>query len=493
MNKYIMTLDRGTTSNRCIIFDHQGEIYSIAQKEFSQIFPKPGWVEHDPNEIWSTQIGVCIEAISKKNLSYKDISAIGITNQRETTILWDKNTGEPIYNAIVWQCRRTSEYADELKRQGFTDLIKEKTGLEIDAYFSATKIKWILDNIPKAREKAQRGEILFGTVDTWLLWKLTNGKVHMTDYSNASRTMLFNIHTLTWDEELLKIFNIPRSILPEVKESGSIFGYTSPKYFGGEIPIGGILGDQQAALFGQTCFEKGEAKETFGTGAFILMNTGDSPMKSESGIVTTVAWGLNGEVRYALEGSIFTAGAVVQWLRDEVKLIDDAVDSEYLAKKVDDTNGCYFVPAFTGLGAPYWNQDARGMICGITRGVNKYHIIRAALESIAYLSFDVFEAMEKDSNTKLKSLKVDGGASRNNFLMEYVSDIINVPVERPKNVESTALGATYMAGLTVGFWKDKDEVKNICKEDKIFLPSINKDIRKMRINEWRKAVKRSLD
>lgn len=493
MNKYIMTLDRGTTSNRCIIFDHQGEIYSIAQKEFSQIFPKPGWVEHDPNEIWSTQIGVCIEAISKKNLSYKDISAIGITNQRETTILWDKNTGEPIYNAIVWQCRRTSEYADELKRQGFTDLIKEKTGLEIDAYFSATKIKWILDNIPKAREKAQRGEILFGTVDTWLLWKLTNGKVHMTDYSNASRTMLFNIHTLTWDEELLKIFNIPRSILPEVKESGSIFGYTSPKYFGGEIPIGGILGDQQAALFGQTCFEKGEAKETFGTGAFILMNTGDSPMKSESGIVTTVAWGLNGEVRYALEGSIFTAGAVVQWLRDEVKLIDDAIDSEYLAKKVDDTNGCYFVPAFTGLGAPYWNQDARGMICGITRGVNKYHIIRAALESIAYLSFDVFEAMEKDSNTKLKSLKVDGGASRNNFLMEYVSDIINVPVERPKNVESTALGATYMAGLTVGFWKDKDEVKNICKEDKIFIPSINKDIRKMRINEWRKAVKRSLD
>ncbi len=493
MNKYIMTLDRGTTSNRCIIFDHQGEIYSIAQKEFSQIFPKPGWVEHDPNEIWSTQIGVCIEAISKKNLSYKDISAIGITNQRETTILWDKNTGEPIYNAIVWQCRRTSEYADELKRQGFTDLIKEKTGLEIDAYFSATKIKWILDNIPKAREKAQRGEILFGTVDTWLLWKLTNGKVHMTDYSNASRTMLFNIHTLTWDEELLKIFNIPRSILPEVKESGSIFGYTSPKYFGGEIPIGGILGDQQAALFGQTCFEKGEAKETFGTGAFILMNTGDSPMKSESGIVTTVAWGLNGEVRYALEGSIFTAGAVVQWLRDEVKLIDDAIDSEYLAKKVDDTNGCYFVPAFTGLGAPYWNQDARGMICGITRGVNKYHIIRAALESIAYLSFDVFEAMEKDSNTKLKSLKVDGGASRNNFLMEYVSDIINVPVERPKNVESTALGATYMAGLTVGFWEDKDEVKNICKEDKIFLPSINKDIRKIRINEWRKAVKRSLD
>ena len=488
-----MTLDAGTTSNRCIIFDHDGNIVKMAQKEVKQIFPKAGWVEQDPNEIWSTQIGVCIEAINSANLSYENIKGIGITNQRETTILWDKNTGIPVYNAIVWQCRRTSEYCDRLKEAGYSDFFRKKTGLEIDAYFSATKVKWILDNVEGVREKAEKGEILFGTVDTWLMWKLSEGKIHKTDYSNASRTMLFNINDLKWDDEILELFDIPKSILAEVEESGTVFGYTDKKHFGGEIPISGVLGDQQAALFGQTCFEKGEAKATYGTGAFLLMNTGDSPIFSESGIVSTIGWGANGKVTYALEGSIFTAGSIVQWLRDEMRLIDASEDSEYMATKVEDTNGCYVVPAFTGLGAPYWNQDARGTICGITRGVNKYHIIRACLESIAYLSFDVFEAMEKDSKIKLKSLKVDGGASNNNFLMQCVSDMIQVPVLRPDNVESTALGASFMAGLTLKYWTSKEDILNTLELERKFIPNIDKDLRKERLINWKDAVKRSFD
>ena len=492
MNKYVMTLDAGTTSNRCLIFDEEGKLISLAQKEFKQIFPKPGWVEHDPREIWSTQIGVAIEAFNKINIDFTDIRAIGITNQRETTILWDKYTGEPIYNAICWQCRRTSNYADKLKELGYKDLIKEKTGLEIDAYFSATKIKWILDNVDGAIEKAKNGEILFGTVDTWLLWMLTDKKVHKTDFSNASRTMLFNINTLEWDEELLEIFDIPREILPEVVNSSSDFGFTDKKYFGGEIPITGILGDQQAALFGQACYNMGEAKETFGTGAFILMNTGNRLINSKSGIISTIAWGIDDEITYALEGSIFTAGAIVQWLRDEMRLIDEASDSEYFARKVSDTNGCYLIPAFTGLGAPYWDQEARGIITGLTRGVNKYHIVRAALESIAYLSHDVLKAMEEDSNIDLKSLKVDGGASRNDFLMEYVADILNVSVNRPINVESTALGAGFIAGLKVGFWKDEKELRDILKSDKIFYPHISDEYRANKLEGWNKAIGRSL-
>ena len=424
MQKYIMALDAGTTSCRCILFDRKGNICSVAQREFTQYFPQPGWVEHDADEIWACQLGVAVEAMTKIGASASDIAAIGITNQRETAIVWDKNTGEPVYHAIVWQCRRTSEYCDSLKEKGLTDRFRQKTGLVIDAYFSGTKIKWILDNVPGARARAVRGELLFGTVETWLIWKLTKGAVHVTDYSNASRTMLFNINTLEWDDEILDELDIPKCMLPDVKPSGCVYGETDPSFLGGRIPIAGAAGDQQAALFGQTCFHPGEAKNTYGTGCFLLMNTGEQPVFSENGLVTTIAWGLDGKVTYALEGSIFVAGAAIQWLRDEMRLIDSAADSEYMASKVKDTNGCYVVPAFTGLGAPHWDQYARGTIVGITRGVNKYHIIRATLESIAYQVNDVLCAMKADSGIGLTSLKADGGASANNFLMQVQADII---------------------------------------------------------------------
>ena len=435
MGKYVIALDAGTTSNRCILFNKKGEIVSVAQKEFTQYFPKPGWVEHNADEIWSTQLGVAVEAMSKIGASSEDIAALGITNQRETAIVWDKKTGEPVCNAIVWQCRRTAEYCDQLKEKGYTEMIRKKTGLIIDAYFSATKIKWILDHVEGARERAERGELLFGTVETWLIWKLTKGKVHVTDYSNASRTMLFNINTLEWDEEILKLLDIPSSMLPKAMPSSYIYGMTDSSYFGGPIPIGGAAGDQQSALFGQVCFHPGAAKNTYGTGCFLLMNTGEKPVFSENGLVTTIAWGLDGKVEYALEGSIFVAGAAIQWLRDEMRLIDSAMDSEYMAQKVKDTGGCYVVPAFTGLGAPHWDPYARGTIVGLTRGVNKYHIIRATLESLAYQVNDVLGAMEADSGIRLTSLRVDGGASANNFLMQTQADIINAPVKRPRCIE----------------------------------------------------------
>ncbi|RVU55042.1 glycerol kinase GlpK [Anaerosphaera multitolerans] len=492
MEKYIMAFDAGTTSSRTILFDGKGNIVSLAQKEFTQYFPKPGWVEHDGKEIWSTQIGTAVEAMTIKGITAKDIAAIGITNQRETTIIWDKSTGEPIYNAIVWQCRRTSEFCDELKAKGYVDTIREKTGLVIDAYFSATKIKWILDNVEGAREKANQGELLFGTVDTWLIWKLTEGKVHVTDYSNASRTMLFNINTLKWDEDILKLLDIPLSMLPEVKSSSEVYGITSSKNLGGEIPLASAIGDQQAALFGQNCFEENEAKNTYGTGAFLLMNTGEKPVYSKNGLVTTIAWGLNGKVNYALEGSIFVAGSAVQWLRDELKLIDSSEDSEYMALKVKDTNDCYVVPAFTGLGAPYWDQYARGTIVGITRGVNKYHLIRATLESLAYLSYDVLHAMEEDCKSKLKNLKVDGGASSNNFLMEYQADIIDTDVIRPKTIETTALGVAYLAGLAVGLWKDLEELRENFQVDRVFKSQMESSERIEKLNKWNKAVQSAL-
>lgn len=491
MSKYIMSLDAGTTSNRCILFNKKGEICSIAQREFTQYFPHPGWVEHDADEIWASQLGVAVEAMNKIGAAAEDIAAIGITNQRETAIVWDRKTGEPICHAIVWQCRRTSEYCDSLKRKGLTEKFRQKTGLVIDAYFSATKIKWILDNVPDARARAERQELLFGTVETWLIWKMTKGRVHVTDYSNASRTMLFNINTLTWDDEILAELDIPKSMLPEPKPSSCIYGETDPSFFGGAIPIAGAAGDQQAALFGQTCFHPGEAKNTYGTGCFLLMNTGETPVFSRNGLVTTIAWGLDGKVNYALEGSIFVAGAAIQWLRDEMRLIDSSEDSEYMASKVDTTNGCYVVPAFTGLGAPHWDQYARGTIVGITRGVNKYHIIRATLESIAYQVNDVLEAMRADSGIALSSLNVDGGASANNFLMQVQADIINAPVNRPTCVETTATGAAYIAGLAVGYWKNKEEVISNRSTDQIFLPSVSEDIRLSRIKGWNKAVKHS--
>ena len=491
MSKYVMTLDAGTTSNRCILFNEKGEICSMAQKEFTQYFPKPGWVEHDANEIWSSQLGVAVEAMEKIDASYADIAGIGITNQRETTIVWDKKTGEPVYNAIVWQCRRTSEYCDELKNKNLTEVFRKKTGLIIDAYFSGTKIKWILDNVEGARERAEKGELLFGTVETWLIWKLTKGKVHVTDYSNASRTLLFNINTLEWDDEILEILNIPKSMLPEVKPSSCVYGKSHSKFFGGEIPVAGAAGDQQAALFGQTCFDAGEVKNTYGTGCFMLMNTGDKPVFSKNGLVTTIAWGLDGKITYALEGSIFVAGASIQWIRDELRLIDSSEDSEYMAKKVKDTNGCYVVPAFTGLGAPHWDQYARGVIVGITRGVNKYHIIRATLESIAYQVNDVIDAMKADSGIEISALKVDGGASANNFLMQIQSNLINAPVRRPKCVETTAMGAAYLAGIAVGYWKNKKDVIKNWNIDKTFYPDINEEERINKIKGWNKAVKYS--
>ena len=491
MSKYIMALDAGTTSNRCILFDEKGEICSIAQKEFTQYFPKPGWVEHDANEIWSSQLGVAVEAMAKLGIGADDIAAIGITNQRETTIVWDKNTGEPVYNAIVWQCRRTSEYCDTLKDKGLTDKFREKTGLIIDAYFSGTKLKWILDNVDGVRERAEKGELLFGTVETWLIWKLTKGKAHVTDYSNASRTLLFNIKDLTWDKEILEELNIPESMLPEPKPSSCVYGYSDASFFGKEIPISGAAGDQQAALFGQTCFNPGEAKNTYGTGCFMLMNTGETPVYSQNGLVTTIAWGLDGKVNYALEGSIFVAGASIQWLRDELRIIESAADSEYMAKKVKDTNGCYVVPAFTGLGAPYWDQYARGTIVGLSRGVNKYHIIRATLESIGYQVNDVLHAMKADSGIDLAALKVDGGASANDFLMQFQSDIINAPVKRPSCVETTAMGAAYLAVLAVGYWNSKEDVIKNWAVNKIFSPIMGEDERERKIKGWNKAVKYS--
>ncbi len=493
MGKYIMALDAGTTSNRCILFNEKGEMCSAAQKEFTQYFTQPGWVEHDANEIWSTQLGVAVEAMNKIGASAKEIAAIGITNQRETAIVWDKETGEPIYNAIVWQCRRTSDYCDKLKEDGMTEFFRRKTGLVIDAYFSATKVKWLLDNVKGAREKAEEGRLLFGTVETWLIWKLTKGKVHVTDYSNASRTMLFNINTLEWDDEILEKLQIPKKMLPEVKPSSCVYGMTDSSFFGDEIAIAGAAGDQQAALFGQTCFQKGEAKNTYGTGCFLLMNTGEEPVFSNHGLVTTIAWGLDGKVNYALEGSIFVAGAAIQWLRDEMKLIDSAKESESMAQKVKDTNGCYVVPAFTGLGAPHWDQYARGTIVGITRGVNRYHIIRATLESLAYQVHEVLEAMKADSGISIPALKVDGGASANNFLMQVQADIMNAPVIRPRCVETTAMGAAYLAGLAVSYWADKEDVVKNWQKDESFVPEITEEEREKRIKGWNKAVKYSYE
>ena len=491
MAKYVMALDAGTTSNRCILFNEKGEMCSVAQKEFTQYFPQSGWVEHDANEIWASQYSVAVEAMAKINAKASDIAAIGITNQRETTIVWDKNTGEPVYHAIVWQCRRTSEYCDSLKEKGLADKFRAKTGLVIDAYFSGTKIKWILDNVPGAREKAEAGDLLFGTVETWLIWKLTEGAVHVTDYSNASRTLLFNINTLEWDDEILAELNIPKSMLPKALPSSCVYGESDPELFGGSIKIAGAAGDQQAALFGQTCFTAGEAKNTYGTGCFMLMNTGEKPVFSQNGLVTTIAWGLDGKVNYALEGSIFIAGAAIQWLRDQLKVIDSAADSEYMATKVKDTNGCYVVPAFAGLGAPHWDQYARGTIVGLTRGVNKYHIIRATLESLAYQVNDVLDAMKADSGINLAALKVDGGASANNFLMQTQADIIGAPVNRPVCVETTAMGAAYLAGLAVGYWASKEDVIKNWAIDAVFKPAISADERAKKIKGWKKAVKYS--
>ena len=489
MPKYIMALDSGTTSNRCILFNQAGEICAVAQKEFTQIFPQPGWVEHDADEIFETQLSVARQALASIGANAADIAAIGITNQRETTILWNRRTGQPICNAIVWQCRRTTEICQQLQGRGLTQAIREKTGLVIDPYFSGTKIRWILENIPGARALAEQGDLLFGTVETWLIWKLTGGRVHVTDYSNASRTMLFNINTLQWDEDILNWLDIPRSLLPTPMPSSCRYGQTEPQFFGAPIPISGAAGDQQAALFGQACFTPGDSKCTYGTGAFLLMNTGKKPILSHNGLITTVAWGLDGEVSYALEGSIFVAGAAIQWLRDELHLIETAADSEYLAKRVPDTNGCYVVPAFTGLGAPYWDAFARGAIVGLTRGVNQNHIIRATLDSITYEIHDVLSAMEADAGIRLSSLKVDGGASANNYLMQTQADVNAAPVDRPKCVETTAAGAAYLAGLSVGFWKDQAQLQAIRQTDRTFQPKLREQERTGRLEGWKKAVR----
>ena len=489
MSKYIMALDSGTTSNRCILFNAAGEICSVAQKEFTQIFPQPGWVEHDADEIFATQLEVAKQALANIGANASSIAAIGITNQRETAIVWNKRTGRPICNAIVWQCRRTAPYCDELTRSGWVDTIRKKTGLVIDPYFSGTKIHWILENVPGAQEQAEAGELLFGTVETWLIWKLTEGKVHVTDYSNASRTMLFNINTLTWDQEILDLMGIPASMLPTPMPSSAVYGCTEPKFFGAPIPIAGAAGDQQAALFGQTCFCPGESKVTYGTGAFLLMNTGNTPIFSRNGLVTTIAWGLDGKVTYALEGSIFIAGAAIQWLRDELRFIESAGDSEYMAQKVRDTNGCYVVPAFTGLGAPHWDAYARGAIVGLTRGVNKYHIIRAALDSIAYQTNDVLAAMESDAGIRMSTLKVDGGASANNYLVQTQADVSGAPVLRPKCVETTAMGTAYLAGLAVGYWASLEEIRRNWVVDRSFLPEISQEERAVRVKGWKKALR----
>lgn len=492
LGKYIMALDQGTTSSRAVIFDHNGSIISMASKEFKQIYPKPGWVEHNPTEIYSSQIEIAREALSKANLTAVDIVSIGITNQRETTIVWDKKTGKPVYNAIVWQCRRTAPICDQLKKKGLAEIIQKKTGLVVDAYFSGTKIKWILDNVDGVREKAEKGEILFGTVDSWLIWNLTGGKVHVIDYSNASRTMIFNIHQLDWDEEILEEMDIPKAILPQPLPSSYVYGNTDKEIFGVEIPISGDAGDQQAALFGQAGYEPGMAKNTYGTGCFILMNTGEKIVSSKNGLLTTIAWGVNGKVEYALEGSIFITGAVVQWLRDELRMINSSEEVEKYALKVKDTNGVYLVPAFVGLGAPYWDMYARGTIVGLTRGAKKEHILRAAEESIAYQSRDVLEVIQKDSGIGLKKLKVDGGAVRDNFLMQFQSDILGVPVVRPQVIETTALGAAYLSGLAVGYWKDKAEIASKWKADREFIPNMDEKIKERLYKGWKKAVSRSL-
>lgn len=489
MDKYIMALDLGTTSCRCIIFDKNGRICSAAQKEFTQYFPQPGWVEHDAEEIWATQTGLMYEAMSKIDITINEIAGIGITNQRETTVLWDKETGRPVHKAIVWQCRRTAGYCDELKKLGMAEFFRSKTGLVLDAYFSATKLRWLLDNADGARERAEKGELLFGTVDSWIIWKLTGGKVHVTDYSNASRTMLFNIHTLKWDEEILRVLKIPQQILPEVKPSSHVYGYTDSKLFGREVPIAGAGGDQQCALFGQTCFERGEVKNTYGTGGFMLMNTGTAPVNSHNGLVTTIAWGVDDKVEYALEGSIFVAGAAVQWLRDELGLIRDAAESEVLAKSVPDANGCYVVPAFVGLGAPYWDQYARGAIVGLTRGVNRNHIVRATLESIAYQVNDVLMAMQEDSGMPITSLRVDGGACDNDFLMQFQADILNTSVVRPYCIETTAMGAAYLAGLAVGYWRSKEEILANHVIAAEFKPQMGQAKRESLLQGWHNAVK----
>ncbi len=488
MSKYILSLDQGTTSSRAILFDHAGQIHGLAQKEFTQHFPQPGWVEHDAMEIWSTQIGVASEAISHQNLALTDIAAIGITNQRETTVLWNKKTGLPIYNAIVWQDRRTADYCDALKAQGKAGLIQEKTGLVIDAYFSGSKIRWILDNVAGARDLASKGELCFGTIDTWLVWKLTNGKVHVTDATNASRTMLFNIHTLQWDTELLALLNIPISVMPTVRSSSEIYGHTTQLFTNHEIPIAGIAGDQQAALFGQMCTAPGMVKNTYGTGCFMLMHTGEKAVSSKNNLLTTIALQINGHTYYALEGSVFIGGAVVQWLRDGLHLIRKSSDVEELAKQVDNTDGVYLVPAFAGLGAPYWNQHARGTIVGITRGTSAAHIARAALESIAFQSYDLLKAMEADAGIPIAELRVDGGATHNNMLMQFQSDILDTKVVRPTMVETTALGAAYLAGLAVGFWKDVDELSTKWQVDKIFTPNINIEQRAENIKGWARAI-----
>ena len=494
MAKYVMALDAGTTSNRCILFNEKGEMCSVAQKEFTQYFPKPGWVEHDANEIWQTQLSVAREAMQKVGAKAEDIAAIGITNQRETTIVWDRMTGQPVYHAIVWQCRRTADMKDELigKYPDIADEAYHKTGLVFDPYFSGTKLRWILNNVEGVRARAEAGELCFGTVDTWLIYKLTKGKVFATDYSNASRTLMFNINTLKWDEKLCEQLEVPMSMLPDVRPSSGVFGSSDPEFFGGPIKIAGDAGDQQAALFGQTCFEPGMAKNTYGTGCFMLMNVGDKPIYPNNGLLTTIAWGLDGKVEYALEGSVFVAGAAIQWLRDELKVIDASPDSEYFATQVKDTNGCYVVPAFTGLGAPYWDPYARGAITGLTRGVNKYHIIRATLESLAFQTNDVLAAMEEGSGVKLAALKVDGGACKNNFLMQFQSDIIGAPVHRPVCVETTAMGASYLAGLAVGFWAGKQDVIANWAIDREFKPEMDAETRTAEIKGWKQAVNSTL-
>ncbi len=489
--KYILALDQGTTSSRAIIFDKNASIIGISQKEFTQIYPKPGYVEHDANEIWSTQLEVAKDVINKTKISLDEIATIGITNQRETTVIWDKKTGEPISNAIVWQCRRTADICQELIKRGLEDYIKETTGLVVDAYFSGTKIKWILDNVKGARERAENGELLFGTMDTWIVWNLTKGKIHITDYSNASRTMLYNIRELKWDEKILEELSIPSSLLPEVRQSSEIYGSTDESVFGKEILISGIAGDQQAALFGQVCFQEGMVKNTYGTGCFMLMNTGEKPVVSKNGLITTIAWGIDNKIEYALEGSIFMGGAIIQWLRDELKIINEAADSEYFAKKVSDTSGVYLVPAFAGLGAPHWDMYARGTLIGLTRGTNINHIIRAALEAIAYQTKDVINAMISDSEISLTALKVDGGATRNNFLMQFQADILGVEVDRPETTETTALGAACLAGLATGFWKSKGEIAQKWSLDRKFRPEITNEKRDMLYAGWQKAIERS--
>ena len=488
--KYIMALDQGTTSSRAILFDEDGKIFHTSQQEFKQYFPKSGWVEHDPEQIWSSILSCIAGVLSEKNVSASQIEGIGITNQRETTVVWDKNTGKPVYNAIVWQSRQTAEICQELRDAGHADLFRDKTGLLIDAYFSGTKVKWILDNVEGAREKAEAGDLLFGTIDTLIIWKLTNGDVHVTDYSNASRTLMYNIYDLTWDDELLEILTVPKSMLPEVKPSSEVYGHTASKhFFGHEVPIAGIAGDQQAALFGQACFEQGMVKNTYGTGCFMLMNTGEKAVRSEHGLLTTLAWGIDEKVTYALEGSIFVAGSAIQWLRDGLRMFRDSAESEQYAKRVDSTDGVYMVPAFVGLGTPYWDSDVRGAFFGLTRGTTKEHFIRATLESLAYQTHDVLDAMEEDSGIPLERLRVDGGAVKNDFLMQFQSDLLNVPVERPEINETTALGAAYLAGLAVGFWESQEKIAEYWKLDKDFEPKMEKEEASKLIEGWHKAVK----